>query len=133
MNAVCDITEKYFNGDQSISIYVRDAKDAASLSRMLWSWKPESFIPHEIVSSTNDDKISSIRILTEPDVLNPADVLIQHDPLPAEMSDKFQLIIDFAEIYNTDRLQESRQRFKKLRDTNLFDLEFIKLGTFLGR
>ena len=59
------------------------------------------------------------------------DALIFFDPLQSAPLDQYRYIIDFAEIYHPEKLKLSRERYKKLKDLERYNLEFNKLGAFL--
>lgn len=129
---VCDIVEKLFNDGKKVNIYFNNLNDAKTVDRQLWIWKPEPFIPHKIFNFETQDSIEPVLLFTRSDITEKADVLLLFDPLPIEFFESYSLVIDFAELYDTQKLQESRQRFKVVRDTGRYELEFIKLGAFLG-
>ena len=61
------------------------------------------------------------------------DALIQFDPLPTEKLSAYKLIIDFAEVYDSTKKIKSRERYKKIRSSGNFELEYLKLGEFLRK
>lgn len=128
---ICDITEKFFQNNIDVNIYAHE-EDAAQLDNLLWTWKQESFIPHTL--NTNP-AISGeyVVISNSEDNLYPCSALILHDPLPIDSIQKYPLIVDFAEIYHSDKKRESRKRFKELRDSGQFDIHFTQLGAILSR
>jgi len=129
---VCDITEKLYNSGRQIQIYTERPADAKRIDDFLWTWKQDTFIPHTLYSSPAETKFDPVKITTSEDLPAQADVLIEFDPLKAETFAEYKLIVDFAEIYNPQKLQDSRNRYKTARDSKQFDLEFTRLGTFLG-
>jgi DNA polymerase IIIc chi subunit len=42
------------------------------------------------------------------------------------------MIVDFAEVYDEARRNDSRKRFKAFRDDGRFDVLFTKIGAFLN-
>lgn len=128
---ICEIVEKIYNNNISLNIYA-EGKNASQLDNLLWTWKQESFIPHKINENnpTSDEKVI---ISNSIENLHAAQALVLHDPLPIDLLQKYKLIIDFAEIYHSDKKIESRKRFKELRDSNKFDIHFTHLGAFLSK
>ncbi len=130
---ICDITEKLYEEGKTVHIFTAQKETALQLSRDLWVWKPDSFVPHAVYFGREEEKT----VFEEPVVVlnkllsTRADVLILHDPLPPEQVKSFELVIDFAEIYEKQKHIESRQRFKAFRDAEGFDVEFTKIGAFL--
>ena len=128
---VCEITEKLFQSHISTSIYV-EGDFTKQIDNMLWTWKQESFIPHKICDTT-DAVNGQILICDSLSNLPATQALILHDPLPLDVLKKYQLIIDFAEIYHGEKKKDSRARFKQLRDSDEFDIHFTHLGALLSR
>lgn len=128
---ICDITEKFFLNNIDVDIYAR-GENAIQLDNLLWTWKQESFIPHTVNTSpaiTGEHVVIS----NSTDNLYPCTTLLLHDPLPIDAIQKYPLIIDFAEIYHSDKKRESRKRFKELRDSGQFDVRFTQLGAILSK
>ncbi len=131
---ICDITEKLYEEGKQIHIYATQKDAVLQLSRDLWIWKPDSFVPHGVYfgkeqSTLPDEPVIVTSILPD----QRADVLILHDPLPLEKIKGYSQIIDFAEIYEKQKHVDSRKRFKAFRDSSGFNVMFTKIGVFLGQ
>ena len=72
-------------------------------------------------------------ITTNQQYFQATEALIQYDPLPVELLTQYKLIIDFAEVYHSDKKIASRVRYKALRDSEKYDLHFTQLGTILSK
>jgi DNA polymerase-3 subunit chi len=134
---VCDITEKFYNLDLTVTIYCKSEQSTQLLNKLLWTWKQESFVPHTICPATNEAQETlpePVLITTSIPLKHQTDALILFDPLDdTSVFSSFTVIIDFAETYNTLKVEESRNRFRELRDNEKYDLEFIKLGLFINK
>ncbi|RLD17113.1 hypothetical protein DRI50_00210 [candidate division KSB1 bacterium] len=129
---ICDITEKLFEEGKAVHIYASQKENALQLSRDLWSWKPDSFIPHSVYFGSEQEPTADEPVVIATKLpASPADVIILHDPLPAEQTKDYTMVIDFAEIYEKQKHIQSRQRFKTFRDTQGFEVKFTKIGAFL--
>ncbi len=129
---VCDIAEKLYQSGKRIQIYAGSPADAKRIDEYLWTWKQETFIPHILCSKLTEKISDPVIVTTDADSSVQADVLIEFDPLNTQIFTNYKLIIDFAETYNSQKLQKSRDRYRLVRDSKQFDLEFTRLGTFLG-
>jgi DNA polymerase-3 subunit chi len=127
---ICDITEKLYDSNKKVCIYSPD--DFNQIDNLLWTWKQESFIPHEVgyQSITGDDPVV---ICNKPENLINNGVLILQKPLSPNILNTYSLIFDFAEVYNSEKKEESRQRFKEFRDSGKFDVQFMQLGALLAQ
>ncbi|KAA3613590.1 MAG: DNA polymerase III subunit chi [Calditrichaeota bacterium] len=129
---VCDIAEKLFDNNISVSIFTNELKSANQLNDLLWTWKQDSFIPHSISTAENGSS-DPVSISSSIDLIPQTEALILFDPLPLNELEKFKLVFDFAEVYHSEKKQESRQRFKQMRDSEKFDLHFTQLGAILAK
>lgn len=127
----CDIIENLYEKNISTTIFVKDNKNAAILDKQLWTWKQESFIPHIIINESINQPEEPIIITTNASIPPITDALLFFDPMQSVPLDKYIYIIDFAEIYNRDKVQNSRVRFKEIRDKQGYNPEFYKFGAFL--
>jgi len=127
---ICEIAEKLYHNKISVCIY--SPENFTQIDHLLWTWKQESFIPHQIYSNINKN-LEPVIISNSQESLASSQAIILNNPLPSEYLLKYNLIIDFAEIYRSDKKEESRQRFKKLRDTGEFDIHFSQLGAILAK
>ena len=129
---VCDLAEKIYNEGFSLTIFCQKPNDATLLDRLLWSWKQDSFIPHSIENSNIPDMAEKVVITTNPQLEVNSEAIILYNPLPPENLLLYKVVLDFAEVYDNEKRQLSRQRYKTLRDSEKFEMEFIKLGAFLN-
>lgn len=52
---VCRLTEKIYSQGHKIYIHTESSEMAETLDDLLWSFRPESFLPHEIMNSNDED------------------------------------------------------------------------------
>ena len=127
---ICDIVEVFYNAEIPVDIYCTQKKDAVFLDQLLWSWKQDSFIPHALADDRDDEPVV-LHFSEIPKGANGA--LILFDPIESNLFSKFSYVIDFAELYDSQRLLASRKRFKEIRDGGQHKIEFLKLGAFLQK
>ena len=132
---VCEITEKLFDNNISVTIYASTSNTVELLNNLLWTWKQDSFIPHAILNTnlTPSDSPSQTLLTSSRENLPETEALILYDPLPLDDLNRFKMIIDFAEVYHSEKKIESRERYKEMRDLDTFDLHFTQLGTVLSK
>jgi len=129
---VCDIIEKLYDNGLTVLIYAEDSKSISQLNDQLWTWKQETFIPHAIFNSDDSDP-EPVLLTDSENNLPKTQVLVLYDPLPQEKLSAYSLIFDFAELYHSEKKQQSRERFKKLSSNAEFDLHFTQLGAILSK
>ncbi len=128
----CDLIEKLYQEGQTIALYTREAPTANKMNLLLWSWKQETFLPHALYE-TGGDNSDPIIIYTEASTIPPERTLVLFDPLPPEELRGRHLVIDFAEVYHEQKKQESRQRFRALKNAGDFELSFLSTGAFMAQ
>lgn len=130
---IADITESLHQIGKKIHIFASSGQALKRIDQILWVRKPDSFLPHIILSNNEQDStqpIEPILLINQP-VETVGDVLILNDPIEISQIGNYPMIIDFAETYDPQRLQASRERYKAFRDSGRFELSFEKFGSFL--
>ena len=114
----CRLVEKAWRRKHDIFLLTADAPTSAAMDEMLWSFKPNSFLPHNIVGDTDgnrDTPAPSLEIGHDEECGDHHDVLIHlgHNT-PARFS-RFQRL---AEIVAGDdkSLEKSRERYRFYKD-----------------
>lgn len=110
----CRLAEKAMNIGRQVVISVTDKNHAESLSQYLWSFKPESFIPH-IFSEIDTNSPHQVIIDWQNKTQLYHDVLInlKHE-IPQEFS-RFNKLSEIV-VQDTTLLPITRQHFQFYRD-----------------
>jgi DNA polymerase III subunit chi len=114
----CRLAEKASNMGRHVLIYVADQQHAESMSEYLWSFKPESFVPNDIVVTTppsDNMSVAPVLIDWQGHTKTCHDVLINlsHE-IPAEFS-RFQKLSEIV-VQDTGLLPITRSHFQFYRD-----------------
>jgi DNA polymerase-3 subunit chi len=127
---ICDLTEKLYTQGKRVVLYSDSERTAAELDRLLWVWKQSSFIPHtylgELSISLEEPVVITNAIVNNKDY----DVLIQVTPVADDIRNQFAQAIDFAEKYDTNALQRSRDRYRRLQSGKV-KLKSMQAGEFM--
>jgi DNA polymerase-3 subunit chi len=127
---VCDLTEKFYNLGKRVVLYLDSEPMANELDKMLWTWKQSSFIPH-IYQNEFEVPIEEPIVITQSVIDdNGYEVLIQVTPAPDKIRKQFPIVIDFAEKYDVNALERSRERYRKLQQENS-KLKSMQAGEFM--
>jgi DNA polymerase-3 subunit chi len=127
---VCDLTEKCYLDGKRLIIYSEKKETCRSLDLLLWTWKQQSFIPHRYLENLSENQPEPVILTNKIDNIGSYDSLLLYDPLPVEQLQAFNLVIDFAEKYDTPALLESRTRYKTYRAQN-YQIDSFPPGEFL--
>lgn len=89
-----------------------DTHQAKALDDHLWTYRDESFVPHEVSDGALHDTRARI-VLTTGDVapIEP-DILLQLAPAERAFAERFGHVIDLVDHRDDARLTASRQRYK---------------------
>lgn len=111
----CRLAEKAWREGHQVFIYTENADQSAAMDEALWAYRPESFVPHEIML---DASAVTAPVLISHDNTPPPrlmDVLIN---LNAEQPMFFSQFERLVEIIDNDEQikQQGRQRYKFYQD-----------------
>jgi len=110
----CRLIEKAQRQGNSIYVRTESAEESQELDALLWSFKPESYVPHAIVEQPNKS--------LPPVVLSHDQTTEQHHDvfvnLPAAMPKEFAHYKRFAQIADQEepRLLASREHYRYFKD-----------------
>ena len=127
---VCDLAEKCYLNNRRIVIYTSSEEECKKFDSLLWTWKQQSFVPHKNIDSLSKSQKEPIILTTSIDSPADYDTLLLVDPLPLEKVNQFTTVIDFAEKYDSNGLELSRERFKLYKEQNL-KINTLQPGEFL--
>jgi len=128
---VCSLAERVFNAGKRVCIYCRETESARKLDNLLWTWKPDSFVPHHILDDGESDTDTRVFLAYGDNPFVDADTIILYDPLPASELTSFEFVFDFAEVYSEEKKLAGRKRYKEMMESGNFEMHFIKRGAFL--
>ncbi|NIQ93530.1 MAG: DNA polymerase III subunit chi [Desulfuromonadales bacterium] len=112
---LCELAERYFQEGQRSLISVLDDNQGVTLDRFMWTWKKGSFIPHCFDNGAVECLEEPVAIVTEESNPNNARILIMGKPLDIDFMRQFTHVFDFAELYDDELAEQSRQRYAAYR------------------
>ena len=113
---LCELAEAQFRAGKRVLIRVQDENQAVTLDRFMWTWDKGSFLPHACDNGSVDCLEEPIVITAGENNPNAAKVLIMGQPCSQAFIARFELAIDFAEVYDKDLAARARERFRNYRD-----------------
>ncbi len=117
LRLACRLTEKAFSQSHQVCIAVESNEQAATLDKLLWTFRDRSFIPHAIAdNATTPDE--PVLITTGRPPAAARDVLIN---LCTQVPEGFEAFARVVEPLDGDpiRRKQGRARFKHYRDHGL--------------
>lgn len=116
---LCELAEESYLQGQRVLVLVQDDNQGMTLDRFMWTWKKDAFVPHVYCTGSVDCHDEPVVISTTEENPNGARVLLMGKACDYEFVRHFQQVIDFAEVYDEAKLEESRERFKNYRSHGL--------------
>ncbi len=116
---ICRIADHYYEHNNKVFILVGSDEHAVILDRLLWTFKQLSFIPHEIIDTYTSCPNAPVVICPERVNVTDMDVLVVAKNITVEDSDflnGFPVIIDFADLWDNALVEESRRRYKLIKE-----------------
>lgn len=119
---LCDLAEEFFTQGQRVLVVVEDDNQGVTLDQFMWVWKKASFLPHGYDNGTLECLDEPVVITAREENANGAQILIAGRPCTLEFVRQFQVVIDFAEIYDEALRAVSRERFRAYREAGFAPL-----------
>lgn len=116
---LCHLAEDQYSLGKKVLIRVQDDNQAVSLDRFMWTWDKGAFLPHAFDNGSVDCLDEPIVISVREDNPNGATTLIMGEPCSLDYLCRFELVIDFAEVYDPQLAELSRNRFRQYRENGL--------------
>ncbi len=114
----CRLTDKAWQSGFSVHIHTADQKTCQTMDQLLWNWREDSFLPHEISNTENQSK-APITIGHEPPGKEAVELLINLAPEPPEFYAQFQRVCEIVVNHGTETVEASRNKFRKYREAGI--------------
>lgn len=121
----CRLIDKIYQQGHSVHIHTKDIAESESLDDLLWSFRPEHFIPHVICQVNEQDEDTPVMISHEVEPTTHHDVLVN---LAHQVPDFFSRFTRVAEVVPLDEnsREAARVNFKFYKDRG-YALDYHKL------
>ena len=121
----CEIAEHTYAQGERLQIIAIDEEQAARLDDLLWTYKPDNFVPHGLWKSTDNESTQPVVITTRKERVPEITSLLTMDYCPVEMVQQFSKVIHVVVVDNQERLEASRRYWTLLKDAG-FSLQHQK-------
>ena len=112
----CEIAENTYAQGDRLQIIAIDEQQAARLDDLLWTYKPENFVPHGLWKSMDTESTQPVVITTRKERVSGIASLLTMDYCPVEMIQQFSRVIHVVVMDNQERLEASRRYWTLLKD-----------------
>lgn len=113
---LCELAEEFSLAGQRVLVMVQDDNQGVTLDRFMWTWKKGAFLPHVYQNGSVECHDETVVIVAGEENPNGAQVLLMGAPCSMEFLRHFRHVVDFAEAFDEERLEVSRERFKEYRE-----------------
>jgi DNA polymerase-3 subunit chi len=125
---VCELTESFYARGIPLQILVADQKQASRLDELLWTYRPDSFVPHAVLPGEEDRPSLPVVIATKQAKVAGIEHLLMTDYCSPELVGQFAQAIHLVVVDDKERREASRQYWVQLRDAG-FTLAHKKLSS----
>lgn len=108
----CKLVDKVYHMDRNVYIHTQSQQQSQQLNEMLWTFKPGSFLPHEL--STSQASRSPI-VIGNDATPSSNDVLINVSGSVPGFFSQFERVAEIVHGDDSDRVQ-ARQNYKFYKD-----------------
>lgn len=113
---LCLFADQYQRQGKRVLIRVDDENQGVTLDRFMWTWSKGAFLPHVYDNGAVDCLDEPVVIVSRDENPNGSEVLIMGYPCSQSFIRRFEVVIDFAEVYDATAADASRQRFAAYRE-----------------
>ena len=112
----CEIAEHTYAQGDRLQIVAIDEEQAARLDDLLWTYKPDNFVPHGLWRGPDSDSDQPVMITARKERVPGMASLLTMDYSPVEMVQQFSKVIHVVVVDNQERLEASRRYWTLLKD-----------------
>ena len=129
--ALPGLVRKAYEGGHKILIHCRDENHVKALDKHLWTFHPESFLPHANGKDKNAEQ-QPVLLDTKWDTPNQASVLIELDRISPQTTGKFDMICLMFEDWDEDRKKAARDIWRELKENPDLELSYWQQSESAG-
>lgn len=123
---ICRLTEKAWSQNNAVYIHTLDEQQAIKYDELLWTFNEESFVPHQLAATENNEKTVLIGYKTTAEIPSHHDVLINLNYESPSFFSQFERVAEIITADETSRIK-GRERYQFYRDRG-YALETHKMS-----
>ena len=114
----CEIAEENYARGNRVQIVVVDQEQAERLDDLLWTFKPDSFVPHGLWAGSPHEPEEPVVITTGKEALKDMDALLMMGYSDVDLVRQFSHVFHLVVTDNQERLDNSRRYWTLLKDAD---------------
>jgi DNA polymerase-3 subunit chi len=112
----CEIAEESYAQGRRLQIIALDQEQAERLDDLLWTFKPDTFIPHGLWVGSPDEPAQPVVVTTRKEAVEGMDSLLMMGYGEVDLVGQFSHAFHLVLVDNEDRLDGSRRYWTLLKD-----------------
>ena len=112
----CEIAEHTYAQGQRLQIIAANQEQATRLDDLLWTYKPDNFLPHGIWKGSENQVVQPVVITYHQERLPGIEHLLMLDYCEVDLVRQFSHAIHLVVTDNPERLEASRRYWTLLKD-----------------
>jgi len=112
----CELAEHTYAQGDRLQIIAIDEEQAARLDDLLWTYKPDNFVPHGRWKGMDSESDQPVIITTRKEPVPGTTSLLTMDYCPVKIIRQFSKVIHVVVVDNQERLEASRRYWTLLKD-----------------
>ena len=114
--SACQIAERTYLEGGKLQIIPPNQQQAVRLDDLLWTFRPDTFVPHGFFGHEKDEPLPPVVITTEQEKIPGFESLLMLDYCPVETVAQFSQAIHLVIVDNPERLAASRDYWIQLKE-----------------
>ena len=112
----CEIAERNYSQGRRLQIIAVDEKQAVRLDDLLWTFKPDTFIPHDLWSGARSKPGLAVVISSREEQVEGIESLLMMDYCGVDLVRQFSQAVHMVVVDNPERLDASRRYWTLLKE-----------------
>ena len=121
--ALPGLLKKALDGDYKILVHAPDAASVKTLDKHLWTYHPDSFLPHGSGKDEHPEK-QPIWLSDTREAPNSPNLLVELDALDLDTLNGYELICLMFEDWQEERVKAARTAWKSLKNSGDYTLSY---------
>jgi DNA polymerase-3 subunit chi len=113
---VCELAERIHARGERLQILAPDSEQASRLDDLLWTFRPDSFIPHGLLEPAGDNPALPVVITTREEPVPGIRHLLMLEFAAPDFLHSFAEAIHLVVVDNRERREASRRYWVQLRE-----------------
>ena len=112
----CEIAERNYSQGRRLQIIAVDEKQAVRLDDLLWTFKPDTFVPHDLWTGISGKPGQAVIITCKQEQVEGIDYLLMMDYCGVDLVGQFSQAVHLVVVDHPERLDASRSYWTLLKE-----------------